>query len=511
MSLVNTLMSGSGVVPTYEGFLSMDELYTGRVCDNYLESYVIDELNEAAVDELVANQEACLVADVIGEVNVIKEGANPQILMEGIFESIKNTIKKFFEKIADFFKNLFTSSKKKAEDRKRSEEAAQFRREIDELKEKAKLGSLTVENNEIEIYEYAENAFVVYKDTLDSIVAVYGDALDAYNKILVDISSDIKLHNTTNGKDHNYKWTDHNTSALKGANDLANKSKMGIYGYNDTNDDVKAARKTWEDEDSLKTRHDKGYDKKTADDKERYDLHVKELKDKYDKAKNPLINGNRLTNDEAKMSIPEYLKYLMRGKHTEKTIMTVSDAFGMFGSAIAVNLPTAHKIAGGDELNLDKALLEQLFNGDFVDFCIGGNNNKIYKESIATAVTNVKAANIAKQKMEKMIKECEKNIKSDGDHYDEITKALSTISNYVRTHTTDITAMARVSVTMYDEMSAAGRMLSRKIMAQSKSEHSDKYNAQQEKNRSAWEKDREAKLMRESYGLFEQAYSTGLI
>lgn len=513
MSLVNTLMSGSGVVPTYEGFLPMDELYTGRVCDNYLESYVIDELNEAAVDELVANQEACLVADVIGEVNVIKEGANPQILMEGIFESIKNAIKTFFEKIADFFKNLFTSSKKKAEERARSEEADKIRNDVSalraELKDsqaKAKLYSGAVS---VSMYKYAPDMFKIYNQTADSIADIYAKAMDDYQDIfnhtkdLIDtMHSDYdRTGGKKNGKFSYYDEYDangrhHNSSekrtrdGLRGVatdvNNIGKSVNSELHGSSDGDD---TAKKAWENKNSSKTRHDEGYHNKTNAEKALYDADVANLEEKYNATKRPIINGVRLTDDEAKMSLADYIKYLMRGKNTSKKEYVYQIACDTVCAAIGVS---------------------DITDDAFEDVAVNGGNNAMLKAAYTTANKKVQDVRRTKLKIDTMIKDAESSIKKKADGAQDIQNILTKISNYTRQHATDLAKIAHVGFNMAEEISGVCRSIIRVGAQIAKAVGPTGYNDEL-KDMSDWEKERYKKATRESYGLFEQAYATGLI
>ena len=97
MSLVNTLMSGSGLMSAYDE--STDITVGGIAYDDCFESFFVDKYTESMVTDIIDMQEASLVADVIGEVQVIKEGADPQILMEGILGNIKDAIVKFFQRV----------------------------------------------------------------------------------------------------------------------------------------------------------------------------------------------------------------------------------------------------------------------------------------------------------------------------------------------------------------------------------------------------------------------------
>ena len=115
MSLVSTLMSG-----VTESALNLGEFdYSSEAS---MESYWLDAACESLVSDIYSVDRAYLTADVIGEVKTVTEGADPQVLLEGMIatgiEKIKNAFRKFLAKIKEwaakvkrFFKIIFLKGK----------------------------------------------------------------------------------------------------------------------------------------------------------------------------------------------------------------------------------------------------------------------------------------------------------------------------------------------------------------------------------------------------------------
>ena len=115
MSLVSTLMSG-----VTESALNLGEFdYSSEAS---MESYWLDAACESLVSDIYSIDRAYLTADVIGEVKTVTEGADPQVLLEGMIatgiEKIKNAFRKFLAKIKEwaakvkrFFKIIFLKGK----------------------------------------------------------------------------------------------------------------------------------------------------------------------------------------------------------------------------------------------------------------------------------------------------------------------------------------------------------------------------------------------------------------
>lgn len=87
-----------------------------------MESYYLDAACESLLQDIFNVDKAFMVADVVGEVQVLREGANPEILLEGIigdaFNKLKEGFKKFlakikawFAQVKKFFKVLFMNGK----------------------------------------------------------------------------------------------------------------------------------------------------------------------------------------------------------------------------------------------------------------------------------------------------------------------------------------------------------------------------------------------------------------
>lgn len=87
-----------------------------------MESYYLDAACESLLQDIFNVDKAFMVADVVGEVQVLKEGADPEVLLEGIigdaFNKLKEGFKKFlakikawFDQVKKFFKVLFMNGK----------------------------------------------------------------------------------------------------------------------------------------------------------------------------------------------------------------------------------------------------------------------------------------------------------------------------------------------------------------------------------------------------------------
>ena len=74
------------------------------------ESYELDNICESLINDVYMVDKGCMIADVIGEVQFIKEGANPVVLYEGVasgaIEKLKNVFRKFLAKIKQFFEAI---------------------------------------------------------------------------------------------------------------------------------------------------------------------------------------------------------------------------------------------------------------------------------------------------------------------------------------------------------------------------------------------------------------------
>ena len=103
MSLARTLIQGSD----FAGNLDVSMYYTGKAT---MESSWLDYACESLHMDIFNANKAYLVADVMGEVQVIKEGADPEVLLENIltsgFEKLKEAFKKFLAKIKEWFKKV---------------------------------------------------------------------------------------------------------------------------------------------------------------------------------------------------------------------------------------------------------------------------------------------------------------------------------------------------------------------------------------------------------------------
>ena len=115
MSLVGQLMSG--VTESSVDLSGFDFTESAS-----MESWYLDAACEALVSDIFNVDKAYHVADVVGEVQVIKEGADPAVLLEGMvrdaIDKLKEAFKKFLAKIKawaaqvkKFFKVLFMKGK----------------------------------------------------------------------------------------------------------------------------------------------------------------------------------------------------------------------------------------------------------------------------------------------------------------------------------------------------------------------------------------------------------------
>lgn len=90
-----------------------------------MESYYLDAACESLLQDIFDVDKAFMVADVVGEVQVLKEGADPAVLLEGVvkdaFSKLKEGFKKFlakikawFAKVKKFFQVLFMNGQELA-------------------------------------------------------------------------------------------------------------------------------------------------------------------------------------------------------------------------------------------------------------------------------------------------------------------------------------------------------------------------------------------------------------
>lgn len=502
MSLVNTLMSGSGLITSYtEAYIPEDELFGYNDYNNYLESHVIDQIYESAVGDLIDAQEASLVADVIGEVRVIKEGADPQILMEGVFASIKDAIVKFFNKVGEFFKKLFSGFKKKAEENHNSEEAAKLREEINALRRDMSKQDLdnALKNGGpvIEAYQYADDPTGVYKKVSTELCEGYVTALTHYSNMVTPVLSALRKEGVGDSDDQNFKMT---MGELKRTSNSATR-----FGYSDSDDEVKAAKKEYdyarsakgrdalskEFLSSAKSNNDSGYTpgKSVAD--AVVNGTIEELKKAYEEAKNPTINGKKLTSEEVAMGKPGYIMYLIRGGNTEKKNMTLEEAVNMI-----------NKIAGATGVT----------DESYVEFAIGGTKAKTFNASMKELGVQYKQVTKIRDTIMKTINQCEAEIKKNGGAFDNLKKILDQISRYTTDHVSEVMAIVQVLPKALNEIAtvarATVRLLEQRIRLVSGNKTAD--NFMNKKDGSDYEKQRYADATRESAGLFEQAYSLGL-
>ena len=118
MSLTRALLSGVS-----ESSLDLTGYDFSKTAS--MESYYLDAACESLLQDIYDVDKAFMVADVVGEVQVIREGANPSVLLEGMikdaFTKLKEGFKKFlakikawFAKVKKFFEVLFMNGKELA-------------------------------------------------------------------------------------------------------------------------------------------------------------------------------------------------------------------------------------------------------------------------------------------------------------------------------------------------------------------------------------------------------------
>lgn len=114
MSLARTLLNGVS-----ESAIDITGFECGEVS---MESSTLDSACEALINDIYTVDKAYHTADIIGEVQVLKEGADGEALLEGMIssgiEKLKNAFKKFWAKIQawfaavkKYFKSLYLKGK----------------------------------------------------------------------------------------------------------------------------------------------------------------------------------------------------------------------------------------------------------------------------------------------------------------------------------------------------------------------------------------------------------------
>lgn len=115
MSLARNLMSSVSESVDVSGYD-----YSGCAI---AESTWVDSACESLISDIYKVDKAYHTADIIGQVQVMQEGANPEVLLEGIIKSgiekIKEAFRKFwaklkewFKKVKDYFKAMFLTGSK---------------------------------------------------------------------------------------------------------------------------------------------------------------------------------------------------------------------------------------------------------------------------------------------------------------------------------------------------------------------------------------------------------------
>lgn len=118
MSLTRALLSGVS-----ESSLDLTGYDFSKTAS--MESYYLDAACESLLQDIYNVDKAFMVSDVVGEVQVLKEGADPAVLLEGIvgdaFKKLKDGFNKFlakikawFAKVKKFFQVLFMNGKELA-------------------------------------------------------------------------------------------------------------------------------------------------------------------------------------------------------------------------------------------------------------------------------------------------------------------------------------------------------------------------------------------------------------
>lgn len=173
MSLARRLMNAAtSNEPVVEG-VAFDNIEAAFTDDTIVIESALVELTES----IYAIHEACDVADIIGEVRCIQEGADPTILMENILtdsvKKIKAALVKFWEKVKAWFKRVleyFKSLTMKGE------------KFVKEFGEKIKKKAKNLQGFKYKVYDYDFTkgdalADKIQKDTYAAVNKFIGDCM----------------------------------------------------------------------------------------------------------------------------------------------------------------------------------------------------------------------------------------------------------------------------------------------------------------------------------------------
>lgn len=179
-----------------------------------MESYYLDAACESLLQDIYNVDKAFMVADVVGEVQVLREGADPSALLEGMigdaFTKIKEGFKKFlakikawFAKVKKFFQVLFMNGKELA------------KKYGDEINKKSTKG-----------FKYKGFNYTI-KTGDDLVEAVSSGVADEINKLLGDMTPEAVLSLDSNAQDARLKGISKTETAADGkAISVSIKSKV---------------------------------------------------------------------------------------------------------------------------------------------------------------------------------------------------------------------------------------------------------------------------------------------
>lgn len=168
-----------------------------------MESYYLDAACESLLQDIYNVDKAFMVADVVGEVQVLREGADPSALLEGMigdaFTKIKEGFKKFlakikawFAKVKKFFQVLFMNGKELA------------KKYGDEINKKSTKG-----------FKYKGFNYTI-KTGNDLVEAVSSGVADEINKLLGDMTPEAVLSLDSNAQDARLKGISKTETAADG-------------------------------------------------------------------------------------------------------------------------------------------------------------------------------------------------------------------------------------------------------------------------------------------------------
>ena len=190
------------------------------------ESTWVDSACESLISDIYKVDKAYHTADIIGQVQVMQEGANPEVLLEGIvksgIEKIKEAFRKFwaklkewFKKVKDYFKAMFLTGSKFVKE---------FKKAIQDKKAdgfKYTAFKYTLDSGEWEaVFKKVEEKISDLTDAVIEIPAQYNkistDALKAYNdRYKANIKGETKNPNTGEDAPIGHQWVETKAAETK--------------------------------------------------------------------------------------------------------------------------------------------------------------------------------------------------------------------------------------------------------------------------------------------------------